>query len=241
MKTTIATKFAISGAALLLTVSAAGCTEEPEPVDAAEPSPSSPEPQRSEEVDGRPVPTPSVSPEDIEPVDPLPLPESCEAAGLKAHLDEFTDQMAEPDFEEVRTDMRLECSWAGFSRSDWSEVVMVTYAPGESLVDHLGHIPASAASNPDFFITPEVEELGGIAEWRAGQVFSGVALHVPGMQVSITANADVVGDDELLAVATATAGDLLAEEAGDDSEVGGDPGADEDGSEDGAGGEEPAD
>ncbi|GAB3208303.1 hypothetical protein GCM10027294_18260 [Marinactinospora endophytica] len=156
-----------------------------------------------------PVPSPTEL-EGAEPVEPLPLPDSCEAAGLKEQMGEFADRLAEPEFEEVRTDSRLECSWAGFSAEDWSEVVMVTYAPGGSLVDYPGHVPAETSGDPSFFTTPEVSGLGGIGQWRTGEVFSGVSLHLPGLLVTLTDNSERIGDGDLLDVAVATADEVLA-------------------------------
>ncbi|MFC7326956.1 hypothetical protein [Marinactinospora rubrisoli] len=187
----------------------AACAPAGDPAEAggAASAPQSPPPS---EVDARPVPTPSDG-ASAEPVEPLPLPESCTETGLTDHMAAFADRLSEPEFEEVRTDTRLECSWAGFSRDDWSEVVMVTYTPSGSLVEYPGHVPASVAADPDFFSTEEVAELGGIAQWRRGGVFSGVALHLPGLQVTSTSNAGRVSEEDLLEVSVATARDLLEE------------------------------
>ncbi|RCV49954.1 hypothetical protein [Marinitenerispora sediminis] len=206
------TRTLTTGATAVVIPLLAACSPAAEPAEAEGPA-SAPQSPPPSEVDARPVPTPSGG-ASTEPVEPLALPESCAETGLTEHMAAFADRLSEPDFEEVRTDVRLECSWAGFSRDDWSEVIMVTYAPAGSRVEYPGHVPASVAANPDFFTTAEVAELGGIAQWRRGGVFSGVSLHLPGLQVTSTSNAERISDEDLLDVSVATARDLLGSSDG---------------------------
>ncbi|GAA3764325.1 hypothetical protein GCM10022402_46930 [Salinactinospora qingdaonensis] len=86
---------------------------------------------------------------------------------------------------------------------------MVTYAPESSLVAYPGHVPSSAVSDPDFFLTPDVAALQGVAEWRTGGMFPGVTIHMPGMRVAIASNATEIDDDELLRVTVAAAREVV--------------------------------
>lgn len=146
-------------------------------------------------------------------VDPLPLPASCDATGIGEHTSDVLDQLNRPEYTEVRTEDRLECSWAGFDPDNGSEVVMVTFAPGDSLVDYPGHVPVKAQRNRSFFTTDAVSAMGGIAEWDSGEMFTGVKLHLPGMLVSTTSNTPRVRTGDLLEGATGAAQELLADSA----------------------------
>ncbi|MDA0567477.1 hypothetical protein LG943_24595 [Streptomonospora sp. S1-112] len=205
--------------ALAVAALAAGCASDPGSADSPE-SPSAPQATPTPgwaDVGGRPVTeamgTPSPVEEDVEAlaVDPMPLPVSCAATGIEEEMAGVTAQLAEPEFTEVRTDTRLECSWAGFDPSEGSEVVMVTFAPEQSLVAYPGHVPVKAQRDPAFFVTDEVAALGGVAEWDTGEMFSGVKLHLPGLLVSTTTNTPRVEAADLLAAVAATADGLVAE------------------------------
>ncbi|WP_378538721.1 hypothetical protein [Nocardiopsis sediminis] len=219
-----------------MTVSLAGCGAEPGgQASAAPPASESPEPLWTE-FGGEPLSrtAPSADPgsaepsAEPEPVEAPPIPESCEATGILEDITVVTGRMADPEFTEVRSDHRLECSWAGFSTSDGSEVVMVTYTPGGGVVEYPGHMPDVALDSAAFFSTEDIAALGGIAEWHTGEMFSGADLHLPGMLVSISSNSGDVQGADLLEVATATAGTVLPEaSAGDGAGDGeGDDGGD---------------
>ncbi|MBX9390470.1 hypothetical protein ACFPZ0_20560 [Streptomonospora nanhaiensis] len=206
-------------AALAVAALATGCSSGPGSAGSEE-SPSAPQATPTPEwadVGGRPVTeamgTPSPMEQDVDAlrVEPMPLPASCAAIGIEEEMAGVTGRLAEPEFTEVRTDTRLECSWAGFDPSEGSEVVMVTFAPEQSLVAYSGHVPVQAQRDPAFFVTNEVADLGGVAEWDAGEMFSGVKLHLPGLLVSTTTNTPRVEAADLLEAVTATAGGLVAE------------------------------
>ena len=209
-------RWAIGGAAFATAMLVSGCAAESGAAQSEEPPASqeaSPTPGWAE-FGGRSlaVPEPTASADlqhaKEEPVDPAPLPASCAATGVHEHMDGITDRLSDPEFTEVRTEERLECSWADFSTSEGSQVVMVTFAPEKSLVEYPGHVPAAGLEDPAFFTTDEVAELGGVAEWHTGEMFSGVDLHLPGMLVSVSANNDRVDAANLLDAVSATAGEL---------------------------------
>ncbi|MUL40117.1 hypothetical protein FZ103_02810 [Streptomonospora sp. PA3] len=204
--------------AAVLALAATGCT--PESGSASEESPSAspatPTPAWTavggEAVTG-PAATSDTAQAEVEErrVDAAPLPVSCAATGIEAHMAGVIGQLEEPEFTEVRTETRLECSWAGFDPDEGSEVVMVTFAPEKSLVAYPGHVPVKAVRDPAFFTTDAVSAMGGLAEWDGGEMFSGVKLHLPGILVSTTSNTPRVETRELLDAAAATAQELLAE------------------------------
>ncbi|QBI52907.1 hypothetical protein [Streptomonospora litoralis] len=206
--------------AVLLALTVTGCAPESgaSPKESPSASGSTPAPGWAD-VGGEPVTTPTVSPSTVEGgvedrrVDPRTLPVSCEATGIEERMSDVVAQLEEPEFTEVRTDTRLECSWAGFDPRDGSEVVMVTFAPEKSLVAYPGHVPVKAQRGPSFFTTDAVAAMGGVAEWDGGEMFSGVKLHLPGMLVSTTSNTPRVETGDLLAAATGTARELMADSA----------------------------
>ncbi|MFC4565850.1 hypothetical protein ACFO4E_28660 [Nocardiopsis mangrovi] len=210
-------RWAIGGFAAVMAVALGGCgTQADGDASAAPPVSESPEPLWTEfggEPLSRTAPSAgaaSAEPsEEPEPVEEPPMPESCEATGVMDDITVVTGRMTDPEFTEVRGDQRLECSWAGFSTSDGSEVVMVTYTPGGGVVEYPGHTPEVALGSAAFFSTDGVAALGGIAEWHTGEMFSGADLHLPGMLVSISSNSDDVQGADLLEVATATAGTVV--------------------------------
>ncbi|GAA4892191.1 hypothetical protein [Streptomonospora salina] len=213
------TRLAVVAAVAALT--AGGCASGPDgSSDAGSPSPhtsATPSPGWSA-VGGEPVTGPAPSPDAAEDgeardrgVDPLPLPASCDATGIEAHMSEAVDRLERPEFTEVRTENRLECSWAGFDASNGSEVVMVTFTPGTSVVDYPGHVPVRARRDDSFFTTEALSAMGGLAKWDAGEMFTGVNLHLPGMLVSTTSNTERIETRALLDGATATAREILAE------------------------------
>ncbi|ASU85253.1 hypothetical protein CDO52_22880 [Nocardiopsis gilva YIM 90087] len=152
-------------------------------------------------------------------MDPLPLPESCESSGLSEDLADITDRLTEPEFTEVRADQRLECSWAGYAPSKGSQVILVTFEPKRSEVEYPGHVPDIARGNPNYFTTPALEEIGGIASLTEGEVFTEIDLHLPGMLMSITAQSALDADEQLLAATTATASRVLSVDAPDEGDA----------------------
>jgi hypothetical protein len=213
-------RWASGGIAVALVALLTGCAAEGADADPGVPSSPAPSPTPTwAEFGGEPLSrsVPSASPgasgsaAAVEAVEPVEPPESCAAAGVLEPISVVTDRLTEPQFTEVRTESRLECSWAGFSPDDGSEVVMVTYAPEGSVVEYPGHVPAAALGDPAFFTTEAVAELGGIASWRTGEMFSGADLHLPGMLVSISSNSAEVRGADLLDAVTATAAAVLPE------------------------------
>ncbi|MBB6170360.1 hypothetical protein HNR23_000420 [Nocardiopsis mwathae] len=142
-------------------------------------------------------------------VDPLPLPGSCASSGLTDAMEDAAERLTDPEFTEVRAEGRLECSWAGYAPREGSQVVLVTFLPERSEVEYPGHVPESARGNPDYFTTPELEALGGLAVVTGGEMFSGVDVHLPGMLMSVTAHRDLDEDELLLEAATETASRLF--------------------------------
>ncbi|WP_461000353.1 hypothetical protein [Streptomonospora sediminis] len=208
------TRWAVATAAVAL--AASGCTSAPgaSPDESPSASRSAPAPGWAD-VGGKPVASPSAetgaanaegapSPD----TEPAPLPASCGATGIEDHMSGVLAQLDDPEFTEVRTEKRLECSWAGFDAEEGSEVVMVTFAPEKSLVSYPGHIPVQAQRDPSFFTTEAVAEMGGVAKWDTGEMFSGVNLHLPGLLVSTTGNTPRVETGDLLEAATAAAQEL---------------------------------
>ncbi|MFD0774867.1 hypothetical protein ACFQZ2_13085, partial [Streptomonospora algeriensis] len=217
------TRLAIGAAVVAL--AAGGCASDPGgPSDGTSPSESesaTPAPGWSA-VGGEAVTGPTTSPSAIKGeeaedrgVDPLPLPASCEA-GVEEHMSDVVGRLKRPEFTEVRTENRLECSWAGFDPSDGSEVVMVTFAPGNSIVDYPGHVPVKAQRGRSFFTTEAVSAMGGLAEWDSGEMFTGVKLHLPGMLVSTTSNTPRVETGDLMDGAAAAAREIMAGSAPQD-------------------------
>jgi len=207
--------------AVVLALAAAGCAPESgaSPQQSPSASGSSPAPGWTE-VGGKAVTGPTASPSTVQGdeveerrVDPMPLPASCAATGIEDDMSGVISQLKEPEFTEVRTEARLECSWAGFDPAEGSEVVMVTFAPENSLVAYPGHVPVRAQRDPAFFTTDAVTAMGGLAEWDGGEMFSGVKLHLPGMLVSTTSNTPRLETGDLLSAATAAARELAAEES----------------------------
>ncbi|WP_345559528.1 hypothetical protein [Streptomonospora halophila] len=206
-------RWAVGAAALAL--AATGCAPDSDASAEESPSPSgSASSPGWSAVGGEAVTGPSLSPSasqsEIEErrVDALPLPASCEATGIEQDASRVLGQLESPEFTEVRTDTRLECSWAGFDPDEGSEVVMVTFAPEKSLVAYPGHVPVKAQRRDDFFTTGAVASMGGIAQWDTGEMFSGVKLHLPGMLISTTSNTPRVATGDLLRAVTATAQEL---------------------------------
>ncbi|CAM4325749.1 hypothetical protein GCM10009799_51440 [Nocardiopsis rhodophaea] len=230
---------------------AVGCATDqnaPSPPDATSPSGASPEPRWKEwggtaipdtatprpTADSGPGPVSGssdiASPEDgqsaegtaPEAVKPLPLPASCGSTGLTGDLADITDRLTEPEFTEVRADQRLECSWAGYAQSTGSQVILVTFEPNRSEVRYPGDVPDVARGNPNYFTTPALEEIGGIASLTEGEIFTEIDLHLPGMLMSITAHSALDEDEQLLEATAATASRVLAADARDgDSGAGG--------------------
>ncbi|MBB5432645.1 hypothetical protein [Nocardiopsis composta] len=231
-------------AAALVTLAAAGCGgggapggdggTAPSSGPPAEPS-ASPEPAW-ERFGGEALPPPEpegATPDDAdppEPADPAEVPNRCDDAGISADQDAFTGLIGgDPQFTGVRSANALECSWAGFSTADGSEVVMVSFSAEGSLVKAAGEPPEQAAGDPDFFTTPEVAALGGVAEWRPAEPFSRVLLHFPGLLVTVSANSERMAEagPEVVEAAAGSAAAVLAPEDGGEEEGGGEPDEDE--------------
>ncbi|WP_026123557.1 hypothetical protein [Nocardiopsis chromatogenes] len=143
--------------------------------------------------------------------EPVEVPDSCEAAGLPEDAEAFAAMAPEDaQFTQVRGESVLECSWAGFDRGDGSEVVLVSLASEGSLVETAGELPprvhdAVAEGSRAYFTTPALTGLGGFAEWRPGERFSRVRLHLPGLLVTVQANSDMWETEGGAAVEAATA------------------------------------
>ncbi|WP_157036406.1 hypothetical protein [Streptomonospora alba] len=213
-------------AAAVVALAAGGCASAPDEPSGGD-SPSASDPAASSPgwsaVGGESVTGPSTSPSAVKGeaaedrgVEPLPLPASCAATGIEEHMSDVVGELERPEFTGVRTEKRLECSWAGFDPSDGSEVVMVTFAPENSVVDYSGHVPVRAQRDRSFFTTEAVSAMGGLAEWDSGEMFTGVKLHLPGMLVATTSNTARVDTGDLLDGATGAARELLADSAPQD-------------------------
>ncbi|MDA2804541.1 hypothetical protein [Nocardiopsis suaedae] len=143
--------------------------------------------------------------------EPVEVPDTCEAAGLPEDAEAFAAMAPEDaQFTQVRGATALECSWAGFDRGDGSEVVLVSLASEGSLVETPGTLPprvrdAVAEGSRAYFTTSELTGLGGFAEWRSGERFSRVRLHLPGLLVTVQANSDMWEEEGGAAVEAATA------------------------------------
>ncbi|MDA2810399.1 hypothetical protein O4J56_07085 [Nocardiopsis sp. RSe5-2] len=143
--------------------------------------------------------------------EPVEVPGTCEAAGLPEDAEAFAAMAPEgAQFTQVRGERVLECSWAGFDRGDGSEVVLVSLASEGSLAETPGALPpqvgeAVAEGSRAYFTTPGLTALGGFAEWRPGERFSRVRLHLPGLLVTVQANSDMWEEEGGAAVEAATA------------------------------------
>ncbi|WP_193790249.1 hypothetical protein [Nocardiopsis potens] len=152
-----------------------------------------------------------------EPAGPAEVPDRCEDAGITADQEAFTELIGDdPQFTGIRSEHALECSWAGFSAAEGSEVVMVTFSAEGSRVQTAGEPPERAAGDPDYFTTPEVAALGGVGEWRPAEPFSRVLLHFPGLLVTVSANSERMAEagPEVVEAAAGSAAAVLAPEDG---------------------------
>ncbi|WP_017558333.1 hypothetical protein [Nocardiopsis baichengensis] len=210
-------------AAGALALAASGCAAgEADPP----PGPASDSPARSadaapawEAFGGEPVAPEGTADEAGPPAgaEPVEVPGTCEEAGLPEDTEAFAELAPEDaQFTQVRGESALECSWAGFDRGDGSAVVLVSLSPEGSRVEHAGEVPAAvqeaaAEGSQAYFTTERLTALGGFAEWRPGERFSRVRLHLPGLLVTVQANSDTLERDGGAAVeaAAATAEGLL--------------------------------
>lgn len=215
---------ASAAAAMAAVTLAAGCAAG-EPSDSpgstgGSPSGSPEAPPAWEAFGGRPLdaaggPSPEASAADEAEApngpEPVEVPGTCEAAGLPEDAEAFAAMAPEDaQFTQVRGEDVLECSWAGFDRGDGSEVVLVSLASEGSLAETPGVLPpqvadAVAEGSRAYFTTPELAGLGGFAEWRPGERFSRVRLHLPGLLVTVQANSDMWEKEGGAAVEAATA------------------------------------
>ncbi|MFW5420047.1 hypothetical protein J0910_25870 [Nocardiopsis sp. CNT-189] len=174
-----------------------------------------------------------------EPAGPAEVPDRCEDAGISADQEAFTELIGEdPQFTGIRSEHALECSWAGFSAAEGSEVVMVSFSAEGSRVQAAGEPPERAAGDPDYFTTPEVAALGGVGEWRPAEPFSRVLLHFPGLLVTVSANSERMAEagPEVVEAAAGSAAEVLAPESGAEPSGGAEDTGDGDGEGGGDGG-----